>query len=126
MDFPDDEDDEDDEDFVVQGGVAPHSAPSLAEPSWAKKLKEKMKKLFCLQAKGQYRAHVAEKEARRRHKALGRHVGLEVRSGSKEYITDEEVWISRHCKWGSEDDLPGSSAPSPPGTVSHTPESGEY
>ena len=42
------------------------------EPSWAKKLKQKMKKLFCLQAMGQYKAHVAEKKARCRDKAIMR------------------------------------------------------
>ena len=38
--------------------------PSGAEPSWAKKLKRKMKKLFCMESHGQYMTHVAEKKAR--------------------------------------------------------------
>ena len=46
--------DDDDEDYE----------PSGAEPSWAKKLKRKMKKLFCMESHGQYMTHVAEKQAR--------------------------------------------------------------
>ena len=34
-------------------------APPSTKPSWAKKLKAKMKALFCMQAKGQYQTHVA-------------------------------------------------------------------
>ena len=33
--------------------------PPSAEPSWAKKLKIKMKRLFCMQVQSQYKAHVA-------------------------------------------------------------------
>ena len=36
------DDDDDDDDYM----------PSEAEPSWAKKLKSKMKKLFCMEAHG--------------------------------------------------------------------------
>ena len=32
--------------------------PPSTEPPWAKKLKNKMKALFCMQAKGQYKSHV--------------------------------------------------------------------
>ena len=46
--------DDDDEDYE----------PSGTEPSWAKKLKRKMKKLFCMESHGQYMTHVAEKKAR--------------------------------------------------------------
>ena len=38
--------------------------PSETEPSWAKKLKHKMRKLFCMDSHGQYMTHVAEKKAR--------------------------------------------------------------
>ena len=38
--------------------------PSGAEPSWAQKLKLKVKKLFCMEAHDQYMTHVAEKKAR--------------------------------------------------------------
>ena len=72
-------------------------------PSWASKLKTKMKKLFCMEAKGQYRAHVAEKAARTRHMTMMRHLSQEIASGSEERVTNEETWISWHCKWsGSE------------------------
>ena len=52
-------------------------------PSWAKKLKDKMNTLFCMQAKGQYMTHVAEKHARTRHKELMRQMGATVASGSE-------------------------------------------
>ena len=52
--------------------------PPSTEPTWAKKLKAKMKVLFCMEAKGQYQAHVNAKMARRRDKAIMRQVGLEV------------------------------------------------
>ena len=61
-----------DEDEVEEEEEAEDSsagyAPPSTEPSWAKKLKAKMKTLFCMQAKGQYRTHVASKESRRRDK----------------------------------------------------------
>ena len=60
--------------------------PPSEEPSWAKKLKEKMKRMFYFQAKGQYKAHKEAKMARRRDKAIMRQVGLRLqmalRSGS--------------------------------------------
>lgn len=83
-----------------------------------------MKKLFCLQTKGWYRAHAAEKAAISHHKALGRHGGLTIKSGSKDRLTDEDTWIARHCPWDFDADLPRS--PPPPGTVHHSSESGEY
>ena len=39
-----------------------YTPPSI-EPTWAKKLKNKMKALFCMQAKGQYRTPIASKES---------------------------------------------------------------
>ena len=50
-------------------------APPSTESSWAKKLKAKMKALFYMQAKGQYRTHVASKESRRRNKKIMRLFG---------------------------------------------------
>ena len=67
--------------------------PSEVEPSWAKKLKSKMKKLFCMEAHGQYMTHVAEKKARGRHKELMRQLGATVKSGSEDQLTEEEEWI---------------------------------
>ena len=61
----------------TEGGTATDDheedfGPSSAEPSWAQKLKRKMKKLFCMESHGQYMTHVAEKHARTRHKELMR------------------------------------------------------
>ena len=67
--------------------------PSGAEPSWAKKLKRKMKKLFCMESHGQYMAHVSEKKVKSRHKELMRQFGAIVNSGTEGKITDEEEWI---------------------------------
>lgn len=80
-------------------------APSSTEPSWAKKLMAKVKSLFFMQAKGQYKAHVNAKMARHRDKASMRQVGLQVESGSDERITDEEPWTNQQCRWSeSEED----------------------
>ena len=48
-----------------------------------------MKTLFCMQAKGQYRAHVAEKESHRRDKKVMRLFGEDVSGGSEDVITPE-------------------------------------
>ena len=77
--------------------------PSGTEPSWAKKLKRKMKKLFCMESHGQYMTHVAEKQARGRHKELMRQLGATVASGSEGQITEEEEWIQQHCPWTDSD-----------------------
>ena len=84
---------DDDDDYV----------PSEAEPSWAKKLKLKMKKLFCMESHGQYMTHVAEKKARGRHKELMRQLGATVVSGSEGQITEKEEWIHQHCPWTDSD-----------------------
>ena len=78
--------------------------PSEAEPSWAKKLKLKVKKLFCMESHGQYMTHVAEKKARGHHKELMRQLGATVTSGSEGQITEEEEeWIQQHCPWTDSD-----------------------
>ena len=77
--------------------------PSEAEPSWAKKLKLKVKKLFCMESHGQYMTHVVEKKARGRHKELMRQLGATVTSGSEGQITEEEEWIQQHCPWTDSD-----------------------
>ena len=59
-----DEEDAGAEDVAEGRAARPSQSPPM--PSWAKKLKDKMKTLFCMQAKGQYRTHVASKESRRR------------------------------------------------------------
>jgi hypothetical protein len=70
-------------------------APPSSEPSWSKRLKAKMKVLFCMQAKGQYRTHVAQKEARQRDKRILRTFGEDVSSGSETHITPEADWIEK-------------------------------
>ena len=77
--------------------------PSGAGPSWAKKLKRKMKKLFCMESHGQYMTHVAEKQARSRHKELMHQLGATITSGSEGKITDEEEWIQQHRPWTDSD-----------------------
>ena len=77
--------------------------PSGAEPSWAKKLKLKMKKLFCMESHGQYMTHVADKKARGRHKELMHQLGATVNSGSEDQLTEEEEWIQQHCPWTDSD-----------------------
>ena len=73
--------------------------PSGVEPSWAKKLKCKMKKLFCMESHGQYMSHVSEKKALYRHKELVCQLGATVNSGCEGRITDEEEWVQQHCQW---------------------------
>ena len=91
---------------VAEDRAARSTAPS-SKPSWAKKLKDKMKTLFCMQAKGQYRAHVADKESRRRDKKVMRLFGEDVSGGSEDVITPEAAWMSKQgYKWtSSEDDI---------------------
>ena len=76
-------------------------------PSWAKKLKDKMKTLFCMQAKGQYRTHVASKESRRRDKKVMRLFREDVSGGSEDAITPESEWMAKQgFKWtSSEEDI---------------------
>ena len=50
-----------------------------------------------MESHGQYMAHVAEKKSRSYHKVLMRHLGVEIASGSKDKVTDEEEWVSQHC-----------------------------
>ena len=92
----------------IEGGAATDGheedfGPSSTKPSWAQKLKRKMKKLFCMESHGQYMTHVAEKHARVRHKELMRHLGATVASGSEGQITEEEEWIHQHCPWTDSD-----------------------
>ena len=54
-----------------------------------------MKTLFCMQAKGQYRTHVASKESRRRHNKILQLYGEEVSGGSEEHITPETEWMEK-------------------------------
>ena len=69
--------------------------PPSTEPSWAKKPKAKMKTLFCMQAKGQYRTHVASKESRQGDKRILSTFGEIVESGSEVNITPEAEWLAK-------------------------------
>jgi len=88
-----------DEDEVEEEEEAEDSsvgyAPPSTEPSWAKKLKAKMKTMFCMQAKGQYMTHVASKESRQHDKKILRTFGEIVESGSEVNITPEADWIAK-------------------------------
>ena len=70
-------------------------APPSAEPSWAKKLKAKMKALFCMQAKGQYKSHVAQKESRQHDRRILRTFSKHVSSGSERVITPKAAWMAK-------------------------------
>ena len=96
MEVDEDEIEEEDADEDSSVGYAPPST----EPSWAKKLKAKMKALFCMQAKGQYRSHVVQKENCRRDKRILRTFGEEASSGSEKHITPKAAWMAKHgYKW---------------------------
>ena len=81
--------------------------PPTSEPSWAKRLKNKMKTLFYMQAKGQYRTHVASKESRCRDKKIMSLFGEDVSGGSEDRITPEAEWmVKKGYKWpDSEEDV---------------------
>ena len=55
-----------------------------------------MKALFCMQSKGQYQAHVVQKESRRCDKWILRKLGEQVSSGSEKNITPEAAWMAKH------------------------------
>ncbi|KAI5016088.1 hypothetical protein ZWY2020_005939 [Hordeum vulgare] len=90
----------------AEGGPASQTRSS-AEPSWAKKLKgqmgslkDHMRSLVCMQAKGQYLTHVARKESRQRNKRLLRTLDVHVSSGSEDVITLEAAWMkARDYQW---------------------------
>ena len=99
MDVDEDEFEEEEADEDNSSGYAPPST----EPSWAKKLKA----LFCMQAKGQYRAHVASKESRRRDKKILRTFGEDISSGSEKHITLEAEWMAAQgYKWTDSEEEP--------------------
>ena len=66
-----------------------------------------MKTLFCMQAKGQYRSHVASKESRCRDKKIMSLFGEDVSGGSEDRITPEAEWmVKQGFKWtDSEEDV---------------------
>ena len=56
-----------------------------------------------MESHGQYMTHVAEKQARSRHKELMRQLGATVASSSEGKITDEEEWIQQYYSWTNSD-----------------------
>ena len=79
--------------------------PPSSESSWAKKLKDRMKTLFCMQAKGQYQTHVAQKESRQRDKRILRKLGEHYSSGSEKIITPEATWMQKKgYQWAESDE----------------------
>ena len=102
----------DEEENVAEDSSAGYAPPST-EPSWAKKLKAKMKALFCMQAKGQYQTHVASKESRRHDKKIMRVFGEDVSGGSEEHITPEAEWMAKQgYKWtdSEEEHIPAAES----------------
>ena len=80
-------------------------SPPSDEPSWAKKLKNKMKRLFCMQVQGQYKAYVAQKESRRREIRILRACGEDVASGSEKHITPKTTWMEKQgYKWSDSEE----------------------
>jgi hypothetical protein len=103
---------DEDEDEIEDEGSAKLYEPPSAEPSWATKLKDMMKTLFCMQVKAQYRTHVARKESRQRDKLILRKLGKEIRSGSEKNITPEAAWMKKqNFQWleSEEEFLPAAS-----------------
>ena len=88
------DEDEFEEEEAAEDSYEGYTPPST-EPTWAKKLKAKMKALFCMQAKGQYKAHVAQKESRQRDKRILRKLGEQLLSGSEKNITPEAAWMAK-------------------------------
>ena len=60
-----------------------------------------------MQAKGQYRTHVASKESHRRDKRIMKVFGEAESSGSERHITPEAEWMAKQgYKWtDSEEDI---------------------
>ena len=109
MDVDADEDEEEAADEDSSEGYI----PPTSEPSWAKRLKNKMKMLFCMQAKGQYQTHVASKETRRRDKRIFRTFGENISSGSEVNITPEAEWMHKQgYRWteSEEESIPAAES----------------
>ena len=109
MDVDEDEIVEEEADEDSSAGYAPPSS----EPSWAKKLKAKIKALFCMQAKGQYQTHVASKESHRRDKRILRTFGEEISSGFEKHIMPEAEWMTKQgYQWTESEEEPIPAAES--------------
>ena len=107
MEVDEDELEEEEADEDSSDGYTPPSS----EPTWAKRLKKKMKALFCMQAKVQYKSHVAQKESHRRDKRILTTFGEHMSSGSERVITPEAAWMAKQgYRWteSEEDTIPAA------------------
>jgi hypothetical protein len=90
------------------GGSGP-SHVDESEPSWVKKMMNKLKKSFCLKIdlqKRMYKEHEGAKKDRQRQKQIMRKLELPVSDGSEDEITPEEDWISKQ-QWSTSEDEAG-------------------
>ena len=101
-----DVDADEDEEEIVDEDNSEGFIPPTSEPSRAKRLKNNMKALFCMQAKGKYKPHVASKESRRRDNKIMSLFREDVSGGSEERITPKTEWMAKQgFKWtDSEED----------------------
>ena len=105
--------DEEEEEEAADEDSSEGYIPPTSEPSWAKRLKNKMKMLFCMQAKGQYQTHVASKKTRRRDKRIFRTFGENISSGSEVHITPEAEWMHKQgYRWteSEEESVPAAES----------------
>ena len=98
---------------VSRVGTRAAASPSIGvEPSWFKKFQEKAKKAFCFNRDLQdrmYDAHVYNKKAASRQKAMMREMKMKVSPlGSEEAITPPEAWKAKHS-YCTDTDIPSSS-----------------
>ena len=92
---------------VSRVGTRASSSSSIGvEPSWFKQFKAKAKKAFCFNSDRAYEAHVAQKKAAARQKAMMREMHLTVSSGSKDVITPEHEWKVEHEGFGASPTFP--------------------
>ena len=92
---------------VSRVGTRASSSSSIGvEPSWFKHFKDKAKKAFCFNSDRAYEAHVAQKKAAARQKAMMREMNLAVSSGSEDVITPEHDWKVEHGGYWRESDIP--------------------
>ena len=97
-------DTDEDEVAAEDEGILESHVHSSAEPSWAKKLKDRMKTLFFMQAKGQYMTRVAQKESCQRDKLILRKLDMHISSGSEQDNTPEAAWMEKkNLQWAESD-----------------------
>ena len=88
--------------FVSEEPVVPSAPPPGEEPSWFIRLTAQLKKACCFFNDIQdclYDAHVQQKKAAQRQKAIMRSLSLPVSEGSEENIIEKDEWISKQSNW---------------------------